>query len=820
MMKEKKGGLVISCLTQALIVSRFVLPGLAVFISLSLPASAQDLSPPPAVVWFTDHHNLIHVDPTTHQITLSIALPAESETLAVDPADGSVWAGTDRQLRKYDRSGILKQELDLRSASSKLDETKYLLLNPHDSSLWVASERVVMHLDSSGRLIGKITLSGKIRSLALDLDERLWLIAGKQLVRLAPNASILSTHNLQSLLPEAQHLAVDRLGKRLWLAGHGELLALDTANLAQPLLRIALAAALQHPGKAGESDRESEDDNKIDALAVHPVFGTVWVVVKQTLLIYDRQGQPLKQVPLASHDLGEIEAMVFDPVGFGLWLGGNKALGHFQSNGVFVARVPVQNELQALAAAPFRLRPTLSLLAPTNGIVTNNVFTPLRYALGADCTGTPCLLDPDYTRSFQLNVDLNGLSIGRLFTFTPDAVLYQSPYRLPEGINRLTAQATDRYGHVSEKISSQFIVDTLPPRFVSISPADGSTVTRGTVTIQGSVDDATASVMLADAAGSVISIGGARFAFDVILKQGWNVFTLVARDAAGNPTSTPLRLYLNTLEATLTDPLPGSTVGTDSLVLSGTFKGPENTGITVNGIAAFTDGQHFYVNNLPLNLGANTLTITITGPDGQTTSQTVTVRSSSPSPLKVEVDPQVGLAPHTTHFTIGYNGTGTVTRYTLDVDGDGVVDDTGTDIALPREYTYTAPGVYRSRVTLTDSTGKTYDQTLAVLVQDPARVDAFFTTLWSGMNTALTSGDITQAAGYLNQSAKRKYTPVFEALKPNFLQIVASYSPLQRLSVSETIGEYAVQRAANGQNRVYLIYFLKDTDGVWRVDEM
>ena len=85
----------------------------------------------------------------------------------------------------------------------------------------------------------------------------------------------------------------------------------------------------------------------------------------------------LKQIPLAPHDLGEIEAMVFDPIGFGLWLGGNKALGHFQSNGVFIARIPVSDELQALAATPFRLRPTLSLLAPTDGIITNNAYTPL-----------------------------------------------------------------------------------------------------------------------------------------------------------------------------------------------------------------------------------------------------------------------------------------------------------------------------------------------------------------------------------------------------------------------------------------------------------
>ena len=161
-----------------------------------------------------------------------------------------------------------------------------------------------------------------------------------------------------------------------------------------------------------------------------------------------------------------------------------------------------------------------------------------------------------------------------------------------------------------------------------------------------------------------------------------------------------------------------------------------------------------------------------------------------------------------------------MTRYTLDVDGDGVVDNTGTNITASLKHTYTTPGVYRPRITLTDSTGKTYDQTLAVLVQDPARVDAFFAKLWNGMNAALASGNLPAALGYLNTSAKNKYQPVFDALRPNLAQIVATYSPPARLSASESIGEYAISRPYQGQTRVYLIYFLKDADGVWRVDEM
>jgi hypothetical protein len=61
---------------------------------------------------------------------------------------------------------------------------------------------------------------------------------------------------------------------------------------------------------------------------------------------------------------------------------------------------------------------------------------------------------------------------------------------------------------------------------------------------------------------------------------------------------------------------------------------------------------------------------------------------------------------------------------------------------------------------------------------------------------------------------------VFDALLPQMPEIIASYSSLQQVSISSDIGEYAVNRTINGENWIFLIYFLKDADGVWRLDAM
>ena len=47
-----------------------------------------------------------------------------------------------------------------------------------------------------------------------------------------------------------------------------------------------------------------------------------------------------------------------------------------------------------------------------------------------------------------------------------------------------------------------------------------------------------------------------------------------------------------------------------------------------------------------------------------------------------------------------------------------------------------------------------------------------------------------------------------------------SPEPLEQVSLSESIGEYAITRLDGGTRRLYLIYFMPDAGGVWRVDGM
>jgi len=782
------------------------------FLLGALSPLARGSSQPLRGIWVTAEHSLSYIDPDTNAITRRISLRNEIRSLAVSPAMRGVWLLAEHQLLRYDPDLNLVQQLDLRSIPDAHDEPQAVLCDVHDSTLWIAGEKTLVHVDAAGQQIGAAKLDAKIRAVVLDLDGSLWILTGRRLLHISVSGATLSSLKIDALRGEPRLLALDRLGNRIWVTDGKQVLRLDTAN--PTLMPIVLEPAIASPGEP------NHDGAAIDALRVHPVFGTLWIANRENLWIYDRQGQPLRQVAVAPYDLGEIERLVFDPVDYGLWLGGEKAIGRFQSNGDFIARVSLPEKLDDMAASPFRLVPTLSLVTPADNTFTNNAFTPLRYRLGADCTGTPCLLDPDYTRTFQLDASLNGMAVGSLFALTADEATYSPLARLPEGMNSVSIQATDRFGHSSDKLTSHFTVDTIPPRFLAVSPADGSTVNGFDVTIEGRVDDPAASVQLIDDAGAMISMAGTPFAFLTNLKPGWNPLTLVTRDLAGNAASTSLRLYRSGLDAVITSFIPGSVVDTDSLNVSGTYTGAENTGITINGVVALTDAQNFYVNNLPLTAGLNTLTITMTGPDGKVVTKSVTVTSSGPAAFQASVEPQSGIAPLKVRFSGRLRDDSSITSLSLDADGDGSVDLVTAGSGTSPEFSYDTPGMYRPKLVAVDSQGRSYEQTLAVRVRDPAEADEFFAHLWNGMNDSLRRGDMSAALTYLNTTAKAKYTPVFQTLLPQMPSIIASYSPPTRLSVTESIGEYAITRPYQGATRVYLIYFLQDADGVWRIDEM
>ncbi len=748
-----------------------------------------------AGIWFSAGDSLYRVDPASGQALL-VANPGTTQALAVDPKDGSVWALVSNRALKLGESGNVLAEFDLKGIG--FENATGLSLNPYTSTLWLGDGKALAQVGTAGNLIAMSQVPGVVRPLALGVDEDVWVLGNKQLWRYSPQGALLSSHDISAQAKDSTKLlAVDSVNTALWVAGERELLQLRLPSLAQVAPNITIAQTV------------------VD-LALDPKRGVAWVLTQDAISAYGKDGSALRTIdvrPLAV----TAAALSFDAATDGLWLAHGSGLIRFTSDGAIAATIATNAAVSTLGVAPFTIAPVVSILKPPQNALTNSPRPEFSVAYDALCSDVSCGFPPSYFGSYSLNALLNNEPVGPLFAF--DAATGQASFtpamRLPEGSNVFTAQARDNLGHLSATATNTFTVDTIAPRFLGIVPAEGATFSNPNINIQGTIDDAGAVVTLL---GTGMTSVGASFSFPVVLQPGLNTFSLSATDAAGNATTAGLHLTLSSLSITLSSPASGSTVNADRVTVSGTFQGPNNTGVTVNGIVASVSGNTFVAPNVPLAPGANTLTATATTSNGQTGTATLSVTSTGPAPIQVNASASQGIAPLAVTFALSNSTANSISSIQADFEGTGSF--TNVTPGAPMAWTYSAPRTYPARFIVTDSSGAVFDQTLTIVATDPAAIDQMLRAVWSGFASALLSRDIPQALQYFNAPAQAKYLPVLNALSADLPQIVASFSPLLKSDLAARLSEYAIVREDNGRKNVYFIHFLQGADGIWRLDSM
>ncbi len=291
--------------------------------------------------------------------------------------------------------------------------------------------------------------------------------------------------------------------------------------------------------------------------------------------------------------------------------------------------------------------------------------------------------------------------------------------------------------------------------------------------------------------------------------------------ATSTPSPTPTPAPPGSVSILITDPAPGVTIDSDRYNVRGTFQGPPNTGVVVNDQVAYAAGGEFALNALALAAGANTITATATAPDGRSATTSVAVTATrKPPDLILKVDASRGTAPLTVTFSYTRTSPWAINKLYMDFDGDGREDYHTNKAPASVQNTYTQPGLYHPRLTITDVAGVTVKADLAIELTSLDSRDALFLSVWDPMNDALVRGDVAAALGYLNANAREKYAPIFEDLRLDMPAIVASYSRPQRVSAQAEILEYAINRTIDGVNQIFFVYLLRDADGVWRLDSM
>jgi streptogramin lyase len=781
-----------------------------VFISATHATSITSGPPPPppssySCIWYADETATHQVRTDTNQIVVSPALP-EVHALAMNAVDCGVWALDEKTLYQFDSLGNPLQQIAIASLDPTLDDAHLLALDPYDKSLWLANEKRLVHVSAQGQVLAAWNAAGPVKRLALGLDETVWVLGNLRVRHYSISGTLLATYQLSEVLEEApKQFVVDSLNGRIWLAGENRLVQLNINATTQAPLML----------------KQQQD---ITALTLNPQTGVVWIATKGALSSFDLNANPLSSVDLTALNISKVRRLAFDPDTQSLWAASESNLSRFTTNGAFVVSIPSSDEVNALAAPAFMITPTLSLLQPPSNALTNNPIPTFTVGYDALCNNQACGFAPNYFGSYLLTATLNNQAVGNLFTFNAGQANYTPTTRLPEGQNVFNAQATDSFGHLSNAVGSVFTVDTIPPKFLTITPADNAVLSNPNITIQGSVDDASASVVIANLqnwGGVGANPATQNFKWALTLKPGLNIFNLSAVDRAGNVSNYVLHLTYTppAVTVTITSPGQGASLASDNITVSGTFNGPPNTGITVNGQVAGTSGNQYFV-TLPLVLGSNTITVIVTGPDGTSGTQSLTVTSTGPAPISVTANPTRGLAPLKVSFTVNNRTGNGIARIDADFDGNGTIDFTTTNPNAPIEMTYGTPGVYQAKITVTDTQGHVYLATQVVYVQGVAGIAGTLRATYNGMLTNLRAGNIDAALTAVTASVYEKYRGVFTSLQSNLPSVVDQLGTLQNVTIGSDMAEAVLVRNTSNGPQVFLIYFLLGEDGVWRIDGM
>ncbi len=283
----------------------------------------------------------------------------------------------------------------------------------------------------------------------------------------------------------------------------------------------------------------------------------------------------------------------------------------------------------------------------------------------------------------------------------------------------LTATATDAAGNVGSAVRT-VARDTEPPVVAFTAPAAGTITNRGTLAVEGTVDDASAVTVTVN--GTAMTVEGHVFRGEIPLAgEGRIQLTAVATDAPGNRAEASVEILRDATAPVLvvTAPTDGSVVRTPEVSLHGTLRDAGAVTLTLNGapVPVAADGSWTASATLAAQ-GDNTLALVATDAAGNRTETQRTVVLDSEAPSFAVTSPAEGSVAGGSSVTV----TGTVRdRSAVQVRVAGVAA-----TVQGESFTAVVPLVAEGANTLgieaTDAAGNTSSAALTVLRDSEAPV--------------------------------------------------------------------------------------------------
>jgi len=296
-------------------------------------------------------------------------------------------------------------------------------------------------------------------------------------------------------------------------------------------------------------------------------------------------------------------------------------------------------------------------------------------------------------------------------------------------------------------------------------------------------------------------------------------YTITATGPGGSATASAT-VDVRTIDINITSPFDGGSLTGSSTMVTGTLNNPAGTetGVTVNGIPASMTNNQFVANHVSLTPGQNTITVTATDINGTKATRAITVNATpATNYIKVSAYPDSGTSP--LEVTLRINGSFSITNPSITFTGPAEIEQLAA--ANPDEYQYkiTTEGIYYFTAQAIGPDNNTYQDTVAVTVLSLAQIDLLLQTKWSTLNSALQNSDTAQALTQMLPEKRDNYQRVFVLLSNQWPLIIAGHTGFTLISVDGNRAKYELTAMKNGKEYAYEIIFVRDSTGLWRIEE-
>lgn len=279
-------------------------------------------------------------------------------------------------------------------------------------------------------------------------------------------------------------------------------------------------------------------------------------------------------------------------------------------------------------------------------------------------------------------------------------------------------------------------------------------------------------------------------------------------------------------QITIDTPANNALVSDRHLLVSGIASGAHDLAISINGVpaqydlsAAGTPADPFrWFATLSVAAGPLTLTATASAPGATTATATRTINfAPAAETIVIRTGAASGVVPLTTTVDVSTNVHGAIARWELDLDGDGVYEQSSATMPANTTTTYTTSGARTIRARATAADGRVFTASAVVVAQSFPAADAIVRASWTRFTAALAAGDVSAAVQQIADEKQAKYRPALEALGTGLPAYAAAIADIRPIWIHGNVAHYLIVKPEQGSVYGYHVYFVRDARGNWRV---